>query len=178
MIWLQLLTRYWHIAAIAAAVAWGGIGWYGKAASERSFAEYQRAAAETISTELLRHQATQQKQAAIAGEASRQYQKGATHVRTTLQPELDELATLRTLWAARTHSLRQPTETDSSPLPATPDPTGGPDATACTDRPGDIAAAAAAVARDLASCAGELEKLKGLQQWAEGISGTGRGTQD
>ncbi len=161
---------------IAAAVVlalvsvWGGLGWWGKAAAERDFADYQRAAAETISRELLRHQATQQRQAELAIDASRQFQKGAADVRNKLQPQLDELATLRTLWASRTTDrLRQPAEAGSGALPTTPEPPGGFDGAACTDRPRALVEAAAGIAQDLATCAAEVEKLKGLQRWAAGL---------
>lgn len=164
------------IAAVllAAVAAWGGLGWYGKRAAQLELAEYQLAAVRVIEQRLTENQALADAQARKANEIAEAYLKGKADVQKAFQPALADLEILRQLYAggarpAEPDRLRQHPEADPGAVPGPADSSGGTHATACTDRPAALVAAAHRVAQDLEACALDLARLKGLQQWVRDV---------
>ena len=157
-------------ALLAIMAAWGGLGWYGKSAAQKELADYQRDAARALAVQLAENQRLSEQQARDSAATSAAYQKGKRDVAQAFQPALADLQMLRSLYAGgATAGLRRPS-TDPDAVPGPADPAGGPDATACTDRPAEIIAAAHRVAEDLESCAGYLTQLTSLQQWVRDVA--------
>lgn len=155
-------------AVLAGMAAWGGIGWYGKASAERAFADYQLAAARVITARLEENQRLSDQQARRSAEISDAFQKGKRDAQTQFKPIQEELARLRSQFPAA-GGVRDPAAPDPSPVPGPAGATGGPDATACTDQPGTIVAAADRVVEDLAACDAERRQLISLQAWVREV---------
>lgn len=139
--------------AAAALLAWGGLGWWGKARVERDFEAYRGEQARLVVRQQETIIAEQQRAAEKAQEASNAYQKGARDIRAR--------------WDAE--RLRNQQRTGSGALPATSPAASGPDA-ACEDRLHGalrsleaVDRAAGAVAeglRDAELCAAQLSQLQ------------------
>lgn len=172
-VWAAKFLPYkWIAIAVVLAItaAWGGIGWYGKATAERTLAAERLEQARVVADQLAANQHFSEAQARRAADISEAYQKGKRDVATAFQPAMADLQMLRTLFAGgagrvEPGGLREPGPDGSGPVPGPADPTGGTHATACTDRPGDLIAAAHRVAQDLESCAVVVAQLTSLQRW-------------
>lgn len=169
MKWLLALSGnpvfFYALAGVLVAMAaWGGLGWYGKAAAERHLAEYQLAAARVLSDQLAENQRLSDQRALRGAEVSAAYQKGKTDVVAAFQPALADLQRLRALYPDADRLL-EPAAPGSGPVPAAAGPAGRPDAAACTGQPGRIIDAADRVVEDLAACGQTQRQLTGLQRW-------------
>lgn len=152
---------------LALVSAWGGLGWYGKARVERAFSDYR-----FLQAKLVIHQqetiiAEQARADEVARAASNLYAAGQ---KITEEKYAPEIATLESLARAYRERLRHRAGPDSSAVPATGPPAGGPAAAACEVRLLGITEAAQAVARDLESAEREVRKLEALQAWARDIA--------
>ena len=156
-------------ALLASLVAWGGLGWYGKATAERELADYQLAAARVITARLEENQRLSDAQAKRSAEISDAYQKGKHDTAKAFQPALAALQALRARLGATDPGLRNPAPPDPGAVPLPADPALRPDATACTDQPGRIIAATDRVVADLAACANEKRQLISLQSWVTDV---------
>lgn len=165
---IAIAIRYWWAFVLAAAIAWGGLGWYGKAAAERDLSAYQASQAKLINDQLRQILDLQKIRDQAAATAVGYYLEGKKNAETAFQPLRTELANLRSRFpAVDPHRLPERPGDDSNALPATPEPAGGTDATACTGEPGRIVAATDRVAADLAACAQTQSQLIALQAWVK-----------
>ncbi len=156
-------------ALLASLIAWGGIGWYGKALAERDLAVYQLAAARVITDRLVENQRLSDAAARRGAGISDAYQKGKADAAKAHQNAQGQLARLRATLDAPALGLRHSAEPDPRPVPPGADPTRRPDATACTDHPRAILDAAHRVAQDLETCDTEKRQLASLQQWVRDV---------
>lgn len=159
--WIALGT------ALLALLAWGGIGWYGKSQAEFALEQERRMAAEVVSARLVENAAIDLQRQQDAARISDAYQKGKQDVAKAFRPALDDLSVLRSLYCPG--GVCRPATHDPGAVPGPADPAGGPHAAACTDRPGDLIAAAHRVAEDLEACAGYLAQLTALQRWVREV---------
>lgn len=168
----KFLPYKWIAIAVLLAItaAWGGIGWYGKATAERALAAERLGQARAVAGQLAENLRLREAQDRAAAEITAAYLKGKTDVAKAFQPALADLQLLRTLFAGgATAGVRQPAQDGAGAVPGPADPAGRTDAIACTDRPGELIAAAHRVAEDLESCAGDLARLTALQQWVREV---------
>ncbi len=164
----RFLPYKWIVVGLVmlAITAWGGIGWYGKRMAELDLERERLAVARAVADQLAANQRLSDAQAAKAAEIARAYHKGKTDVANAFQPALADLQLLRGLFAGGARRVPvEPAPDGGSTVPGPADPAGRTHAVACTDRPGDLIAAAHRVAEDLATCAGDLARLTALQQW-------------
>lgn len=147
---------------LALVTAWGGLGWYGKAKSEREFAEYQLAASNVIAERLVANSKLEAHARTLSQEADAKYLKGKLDADREFQPIRDDLAFLRHAWGMRNKNDNEsvPSESNSS-LVNTP--------RACTDEPRRIIEAASRVVKDLETCRDVANQLEACRAYAVGV---------
>lgn len=172
-LWAARFVPYKWLAVglvMLAITAWGGIGWYGKRSAELALERERLAAARAVADQLAANQRLSEAQARRSAEIAAAYLKGKTDVTHAFQPALADLQLLRGLFAGGAGRVPvEPAPDGGGAMPGPADPAGGTHAVACTDRPGDLVAAAHRVAQDLAACAADLERLRGLQDWVREV---------
>ena len=163
-----LKGKGWMIVAIllGLTVAWGGLGWYGKARVERAFAEHRLEQARLVARQLENNLVEQQARQAAERVASAQFARGRRQTEAEYAPiktDLDFItaAYRRMLDAAGSGSGTVPTSTDSAAAP------GG---ATCENqlqevrrRAARVSEAASGVVGDLEVAEQEIQKLVAIQ---------------
>lgn len=162
---ITMLLRYWYVVAIAAAAAWGGLGWFWKANVERDFANFRGEQARLVARQQEQWIEERQRAEQLANEVSIVYNKAVRTTEKHYQGEVDQLERLARVWSERVRN----NQSGGCAVPSPSETAGGTDGPSCEERLQGIAESAKAVARDLDICTRQAEQLDSLQRVINGL---------